>query len=111
MVINETLDDYKSYLTELGVSHKQVEDIEHRVVTMINEVQNEVESEVEKHKGREFKDVALEIKGHKYFGHVMRRLRGQDIDYVEYFEKNLLNDNFSLDQLSEYNLGNPINGR
>lgn len=107
MVLNENLDDVKSAMLERNISLEKLHNVEHRVLTMLRELEVEVESvyEANKHLDRKsFVDVASK---YKTFGLMMSlysymnpvddsKYEPRPPDYVEYFKKRLLKEHFGL---------------
>lgn len=96
MVANETVDDYKSFLSSNGESIEPVLAIEHQVVTMLTYIEKEIREIVEADKELSRKDFAIKHKKHQRFGLLMSAYLGQDIDLKDYFMKNLIQE-FSLE--------------
>lgn len=99
MIMNETIDDYKSYLTEVGVSHDRVNEIEHRVVQLMNSVRAEVEAIASVDKHLERKDFAIKYRSHPLFYLIIKQFTNQEVPYTDHFEKYILREEFSLEQL------------
>lgn len=101
MVLNETIDDYKSYLTQVGASHKTVNKIEHQIVTEMNEIEVEVEKLYELNKHLERKEVAIANKDHPYFGLLMQKYSGKEPDVKKFYISKYLKEHFSTEQIGE----------
>ena len=101
MVLDETLDDYKSYLSAAGSldTFKTVEEIEHAVVSHINMISAEVENIFVEDGHLDRKSIALKYSGHKYFGLIMARAIGKEPDYIGFYRKNILKNEFDLEQV------------
>lgn len=101
MVLDETLDDYKSYLSAAGAlnTFKTVEEIEHAVVSHINKISAEVEKIFVEDGHLDRKSIALKYNGHKYFGLIMARAIGKEPDYIGFYRKNILKNEFDLEQV------------
>ena len=103
MVVNETVDDYKSYVAsapEPDAQMKKIENIEHRVLTAIRQIETEIEAAVaEVAHMSDRKEIALKMKGHKWFSAVMNRINGKEFDIRDYFMKNILKKEFTLEQI------------
>jgi RNA ligase len=101
MVLDETIDDFKSYLadTDSTDSLKRVEEIETQVSHFITLIEIAVEEMAEEHRGWIRKDFAIKHHKHPLFGMVIKFLDGREPDYKEYYRKNLLKDQFGLDQV------------
>lgn len=101
MVVEECIDDFKSYLSSIGESHDKVNAIEKRVTDTIHSIRLIVLSTLrnyQNYKDDRKKFVAL-VKGDyvskQYFGLVMTAFSGAEPDYNNYFLKN---------HISEYSL-------
>ena len=103
MVVNETVDDYKSYVAtspEPDVQMKKIENIEHRVLSKIRQIENEISeayNEISHLTNR--KEIVMKMKGHKWFHAVMDRVSGKEFDIGDYFKKEILKREFSLEQI------------
>jgi RNA ligase len=51
--------------------------------------------------GKTAKDMALMHKGHPLFGQIMRLFRGQEVNWMEFYEKNHLDTDWSLEVVGE----------
>ena len=104
MTLREELDDLKALLVGEGASIDEINEIEARVVKMLNELETSVESMYEKVKDIDRKTVALTYgpsgEKFKYFGLLMHRYSGKVPDYKKYFESEILRDAFGLRQLN-----------
>lgn len=96
MVINETIDDYKAFLSANGESLAPVLEIEHKVVSLLTCIEKEIREIVEADKELSRKDFAIKHKKHQRFGLLMSAYLGQDVDLKDYFMKNLIQE-FSLE--------------
>jgi T4 RnlA family RNA ligase len=95
MVVDETIDDMKSFISSLGYSLNPIEVIEKEVVSQLNEIRNDVEVIVSQYKHLERKDFALKFNGYRYFGLLMNAYLNKEPDYVGYWKK-VWRDEFSL---------------
>lgn len=100
MILNETIDDYKSYLSMMGATDdmKCVLDLEYAVIDRLQKLQYAVEVELFSAQGKDRKSVALEHKNFKYFKLLMQAYSGLDPDYKDFFRKNWLRE-YSLNQI------------
>lgn len=96
MVLNENLDDVKSAMLERNISLDKLYAVEHRVLMLLREMENEVEEIYAVDKNLSRKDFAMKHKGNKYFGLIMQRYSDQEPDYVKYFKVHLLKEEFGL---------------
>lgn len=102
MVIEETLDDIKSALNLDGLDISRIEEVEHKVVSELVALENEVQLLCNRMKEThtvgdklDFKSVAMEINAHKLFGLAMMVLRDKEPDYKKFW-KDVLRQNYSL---------------
>jgi len=100
LVLNESIDDLKSQLVSEGVNIDQILEIENRVVKYIVEISQSIHSVFEADKTLSKKDFAIKHKEHKYFGLLMALMSGKDPSVKEYFERNILKEEFGLRQIS-----------
>lgn len=101
MVLSETLDDYKSYLTEVKAfeTFEKVLEIEAKVTASLLLLQDEVEYIARRDKELSIKDFAIKNKDDKLFHLAMMVYKGKEPDYNKFYEKYLLDDNFERRQL------------
>lgn len=102
MTINETLDDYKSFLSSTGSSATMcaVEEIEKTVLSNIMAIEADVIlafAQVTESMTR--KDVATQFKSHKFFKLIMDLASGKEPKYTEFYVKHYLCDDFGLEQV------------
>lgn len=105
MTLREELDDLKALLVGEGANIDEINEIEARVVKMLNEIETSVEVLYEEVKDLDRKSVALEFgpngnRSFKYFKLLMQRYSGMSPDYKAYFEANGLREAFGLRQLN-----------
>lgn len=100
LVLDEGLDDLKSLLVSEGVNIDEILKIEARVLHDLREVAISVDLIYEEDKGMARKDFAIKHTGHKHFGLLMAKFIGKEPSFKDYFERNLLKDNYSLRQLA-----------
>lgn len=107
LVIMEQIDDLKDNMRTLGVPLDEVLAVEKRTVARFNQLVNEVEDGVKAFVPgpTAFKDFAVANQGHPYFGLMMSSVRGKEPDYKDFFMKNILKQEFTLDQLGSKILG------
>ncbi len=115
MVINETIDDFKSFLNSAGTTKdendlpfkqlKAVENIEHSVMEDIRKIEEEIDEAFSKanltatSSKEERKAYAIAHNREKWFKAVMAKVDGKEFDVGEYFLKNILKNKFSLHQI------------
>lgn len=96
LVMNEQVDDFKSLLSSKGVDITEVLEIEDRVLGFFREVAHEVNTAVAESVGLSAREMAEKYQKSKYFGLIMRKFHGGEPRYLEYFERNILKQEFSL---------------
>jgi RNA ligase len=100
MILDETVDDYKSFLSLGGKSHDVVNEIEHRVLEEIRKIEKQIDEAYDVIKNCETrKEAALTLKGHEWFSAAMDRFNGKEFNVKEYFKKRILREKFSLEQV------------
>lgn len=101
MVLTETVDDYKSYLSMSNATESlsRVNEIERAVMLQLQKIENDVLALYSKIKTLDRKDAALCIKGEPLFGLAMLLYSGKVPNYKDWYEKNLLKDQYSLAQI------------
>ena len=92
MVVDETLDDFKSYLTSIGESLAKVHAIENRVLTTVNTTRKTVEDFVKEHHHDDRKTFVEVAKTNPLFGLIMDCYIGREPKYNEHFIKYYLKD-------------------
>lgn len=90
LVLNETLDDVYEAFEKLGIDTKKVQQIEHKVVQELIEIEQAVEKLHNATKDSERKEVALEYRNNLYFGMMMSMRDGKEIKTKEWYRKNIL---------------------
>ncbi|MBX9837859.1 MAG: hypothetical protein K2X69_06035 [Silvanigrellaceae bacterium] len=107
MVVEETIDDFIGYLS-LNAPNADLSQI-HTINNFINDFIATLESEVKSisapYVGLSFKEAAIAFKTHKYFGLIMRYLRGVPNNYLGYYADNYLKEHWSLDEIDLGDLG------
>lgn len=98
MVISETLDDLKSYISELNEPElvEKVEAIERDIVSKINLLAELVEKEYEMDKNLSRKDFAIKHQKSRHFGLLMERYLGKEPDYKGYYAKHHLKNDWDV---------------
>ena len=100
MVVNETVDDYKSALSLSGESLDVVNDIEQRVLDEVRKIELAAEEAHTLIKDiADRKTAAMSIKGHPWFSAAMAIYNGKEFDVKEHFLKYVLKEKFSLEQV------------
>jgi len=106
LVLDEKLDDLTSALVERKISLDKVREVEHRVLTILREIEVEVRDVYELNKNLSRKDFVEAVKGKKTFGLLMQQYsymhpgehRGEvsEPNFAEFFRKNYLKQEFGL---------------
>lgn len=100
MVVNETVDDYKSALSLSGESLDAVNGIEQRVLEEFRKIELQAEEAFALIKDcPDRKTAAMKMKDHPWFSAAMKLYNGKEFDVKEYFLKNVLKEKFSLEQV------------
>lgn len=99
MVLDETIDDKKSYLNELGVKLDNVLEIENRVYNTLIKMEHDVENICQNNKHLSKKEFVMKFKEHPLFSLLIKEYDGWEVPYKEYFRKNILKKEYSLNQL------------
>lgn len=87
MVANESVDDFKSYLSSIGESLDKVEAIEKRVTDTLYDLQYEVYEFHAKNRIDDRKAFVELAKPHKLFGLIMQQYSGKEPRFKDYFLK------------------------
>ena len=90
LVLNETLDDVYEAFEKLGLDIKKVQEIEHKVVQELIEIEQTVEKLHNETKDWERKEVALCYRSHIFFGLLMSMRDGKELKTKEWYRKNIL---------------------
>jgi RNA ligase len=92
MVVDETLDDFKSYLSSIGESLDKVHAIENRVLETVNGIRKIVEDFVKVHHHDDRKTFVETAKTSPLFSLIMKHYMGAEPPYNEHFIKYYLKD-------------------
>jgi len=96
LALNEELDDVKAALTESGIDLCEVNTVEAKLKGILTSILDEVESVYQKHKDLDRKHIALATNKHPYFGFIMQRYTGGEINLLEWYAQHKLKADFSL---------------
>jgi hypothetical protein len=99
LVLDEGLDDLKAMLVGEGVNIDEILQIEGRVLHVLREMALEVDLAYNTDRHLERKDFAIKHNGTPYFGLLMAKYQGREPSFKEFFERNILREQFSLRQL------------
>ena len=102
MVLDETIDDYKSYLTNVKADMSAVQEIENKIINFIGSLRDETECAfmhfAQMH-GNDRKAFATAAKAHHLFGLIMVLFNGREVDYTNFYKKNFLASHFTTEQV------------
>jgi RNA ligase len=97
MVVEEQIDDFKAYLTQIGESHDKVIAIEKRVLDTILDIKLTVEALLKANWSDDKKEFVEAVNPrHRFFGLIMEAYVGREPRYKEYFIKHHLSS-YSLE--------------
>lgn len=98
-VVADKSDDLKGAFTLTGRSIEPIVFVENKIKDVIAMQQMLVEAAVAvgKAANMDAKAMALNLKGHELFGQIMRTFRGGEINWMEWYEKNRLDGDWSLE--------------
>jgi RNA ligase len=99
LVLDEGLDDMKAMLVSENVNIDRILEIERDVVYKLNSLKRCVDWTVKESGGMDRKTFAMTHNGHQYFGLFMKAYVGAEPAYKEYFERNILKQEYGLDQV------------
>lgn len=76
--------------------------VERKIKAKIQAIEDEINGVVAMGKdgGLDAKQMALKWKDHNLFGLIMRAFRGQEIKYMEYYEKHYLENDWGLEVIA-----------
>lgn len=102
-VVADQSDDLKGAFALTGRSIEPILKVEHTIKTMIDLVKSDVEwiAQFGIGNGKTAKEMALLNKEHQYFGLIMRMFRGQGIDWMDWYAKNRLENDFGLEVVGD----------
>lgn len=105
LVLDEGLDDLKAMLVADNVDITPLLHIEARVVARIEHILSTVDAAVTaaKQVGLSKKDFAISSQGKEYFGLMMTAFDGREVQVKDYFKKQLLREEYSLEQINLLN--------
>lgn len=95
-------DDLKAAFAMVGRSIEPILQVERGVKATIDLVRMIVEANAKLAQGSGWtpKETAEHFKGHQHFGLIMRAFRNQEINWMEYYVKNHLDDDWSLEVIA-----------
>lgn len=108
--LREELDDVKAVLAEAGIDLAPVNAVEQRVKENLVSLVEEVGHVLSKDATLSRKDFVLRHQRHPLFGLLMTAYLGRDVNYAEWYEKNRLKQEFSLEVLASGALAEALEG-
>lgn len=95
-------DDLKAAFRMVGRDIEPILIVERKIKAKIQATEDEVNGVVAMGKdgGLDAKQMALKWKDHNLFGLIMRAFRGQEIKYMEYYEKHYLENDWGLEVIA-----------
>lgn len=101
MVVDEKVDDFKAYCVSIGDTelYNKVESIETRTVNILRELTLTVDATVIVSQGLEVKDFCLKYKDNPLFHLMIAAFRHKEVNYVDYFKKYVLYNEFSANTI------------
>jgi T4 RnlA family RNA ligase len=102
--VEETLDDVKSTIVELGYDMSKVIEIENRVInnmTFIKVMIDTIAESIKQYPSR--KDAAIELSKQKFFGEAIRLIDGREIDYKKIWYRDYLHQYSLKTVYSDFN--------
>lgn len=110
LALNEELDDVKGSLIEAGIDLAAVLEVETRLKNILVGITDEVEKVYEVDKALDRKSFAIKNREHPYFGMLMSRYIGRDIEIKDWYTKHRLREDFGLRQLTNEAQAEAIDG-
>lgn len=95
-------DDLKAAFRMVGRDIEPILIVERKIKAKIQAIEDEINGVVAMGKdgGLDAKQMALKWKDHNLFGLIMRAFRGQEIKYMEYYEKHYLENDWGLEVIA-----------
>lgn len=110
LALNEELDDVKGSLIEAGVDLAAVLAVESRLKDILVKITDEVDAIWSADKALDRKTYAIKNREHPYFGMLMSRYIGRDIELKDWYTKHRLRGDFSLNTLANTAQAEAIEG-
>ena len=108
LALNEELDDVKGSLAEAGIDLAAVLEVESRLKKILIDITDEVEAVYTASASLDRKSFAIKNREHPYFGMIMSRYIGRDIELKEWYRKRRLSEDFGLKTLANDALAEAI---
>lgn len=98
-VLADQADDLKGHFALVGRSIEPILQVERKITQRIDHAKKVVQSVVQAAQAANFdaKTIAISYRDHPNFGQIMSLFRGKEIDWFAWYEKNWLNEDFSLE--------------
>lgn len=102
-VCADQADDLKGAFAMTGRSIEPILKVERAVKAKIAWAQNEVQQRVDFGRSQDWdaKNMAMFYKGQEIFGQIMRTFRGQEVDWIEWYSKNHLDEDWGLEVVGD----------
>lgn len=110
LALNEELDDVKGSLIEAGIDLAAVLEVETRLKNILVGITDEVEAIYAADAALDRKSYAIKNREHPYFGMLMSRYIGRDIELKDWYTKHRLREDFGLRQLTNEAQAEAIDG-
>lgn len=110
LALNEELDDVKGSLIEAGIDLGAVLEVESRLKNFLVGITEDVESAYAADAALDRKSFAIKNRQHPYFGMLMSRYLGRDIELKDWYTKHRLREDFGLRQLTNEAQAEAIDG-
>jgi|LakMenE18May11ns_1017448.scaffolds.fasta_scaffold9889523_3 RNA ligase len=101
MVIDEKVDDFKAYCVSIEDNelYDKIEVIESQVFEILKRISQTVELNVSENKELEVKDFCLKFKDDPLFHLMIAFYKNKEVNYIDYFRKYVLEEQFSRDSV------------
>ena len=101
MVIDEKVDDFKAYCVSIEDNelYDKIEVIESQVFEILKRISQTVELKVRENKELEVKDFCLKFKDDPLFHLMIALYKNKEVNYIDYFRKYVLEEQFSRDSV------------
>ncbi len=100
LALNEELDDVKGALVEVGIDLSAVNEVEAKLKHILTGLLDQIEAIYETGKHLDRKGFAIANSKHELFALTMQRYLGREVPLVEWYTRNRLRQDFSLDSLT-----------
>jgi RNA ligase len=102
-VVADQSDDLKGAFAMAGRSIDPIIKVEQKIGSRISIAENAAQAHAENGRvlNRTAKDMALALKDHELFGQIMRLFRGGEVNWMEWYAKNHLEEDFGLEVVGD----------